>query len=143
MTTLRKHHFYLVAAAKKIIAQRYSLGRHHIAAALRTRSGNTFAAVHLEATVGRIAVCAEAIALGMAAAAGDTDVETIVAVDRFGQVVSPCGMCRELISDYAPKAEVIVPGARGATAVTIGSLLPNKYSCAEENPLQDEGKGKI
>lgn len=88
-----------------------------------------FSAVHLEATVGRIAVCAEAVALGMAAAAGDTDVAMIVAVNQAGAVVAPCGMCRELISDYAPDALVIVPGSHPdrPTVAPIGQLLPNKY----------------
>ena len=69
--------------------------------------------------MGPVAVCAEAIAVGMAAAAGDTDIAVIVA---------PCGICRELISDYAPDAEVIVPGAEGPERVRIGTLLPNKYT---------------
>ena len=74
--------------------------------------------MHLEATVGRIALCAEAVALGRAATeAGDTEVDTIVAVyhpgpdaaDQTARVVAPCGMCRELIADYAPNARVLVP----------------------------------
>ncbi len=92
-----------------------------------TCSGQLFSAVHLEATVGRIAVCAEAVAIGMAATAGDTEIEMIVAVNRFGQVVSPCGMCRELIADYAPDARVIVPGETEPVLVAIRDLLPNKY----------------
>jgi cytidine deaminase len=86
-----------------------------------------FSAVHLEAHVGRVAVCAEAVAIGMGAAVGDTEIETIVAVDRAGEVVAPCGMCRELISDYAPGANVIVPGPAGPELVPVGQLLPNKY----------------
>ena len=120
-------HRALIEAARAIIARRYRPNWHSVGSALRTRSGRVFAAVHLEANVGRIAVCAEAVALGMAAAEGDTDVECIVAVSRDGQVVSPCGMCRELISDYSPDARVIVPGADGPDVVTVGELLPNKY----------------
>jgi cytidine deaminase len=71
----------LIEAARSIIRKRFRLNFHHVGAALRTQSGQIFAAVHLEANVGRIAVCAEAMALGMAAAAGDTNVESIVAVD--------------------------------------------------------------
>ena len=66
------------------------------------------------------------------AAAGDTDIDTIVAVDRFGEVVSPCGMCRELISDYSPTARVIVPGKEGEQVVPVGALLPNKYAARDE-----------
>jgi len=117
----------LINAASSLIAARFKPNCHHIGAALITRSGQMFSAVHLEATVGRIAVCAEAIAIGMAATAGDTEIEMIVAVNRVGQVVSPCGMCRELIADYAPDAMVIVPGLAGSMLFTISDLLPHKY----------------
>ena len=118
----------LLAQAREIIALRRKPDWHEVGCALRTRSGRVFSAVHLEATVGRIAVCAEAVALGMGAAAGDTDVHTIVAVDRAGDVVAPCGMCRELISDYAPGALVVVPGPAGPDLVSVARLLPNKYT---------------
>ena len=42
-------------------------------------------------------------------------------------VVSPCGICRELIHDYDSKARVIVPNGSTPGVVTIGELLPNKY----------------
>jgi len=117
----------LIEAARQIIRQRYKPDWHRVGAALRTKSGRVFAAVHIEAYVSRLGVCAEAIAIGMAAAAGDADIERIVAVRHTGNVVSPCGMCRELISDYAPDALVIVPGNHGEEVVPIADLLPNKY----------------
>ena len=117
----------LINTASQLSTTRFKPDYHEIAAALITCSGQVFSAVHLEATVGRIAVCAEAVAIGMAATAGDTEIEMIVAVNRSGQVVSPCGMCRELIADYAPNAKVIVPDKVGPILVTISDLLPNKY----------------
>lgn len=117
----------LLAKAREIIGLRQRQDWHHIGCALRTRSGRIFTAVHLEAYIGRVAVCAEAIAVGMGAAAGDTDIEVIVAVNREGNVVAPCGICRELISDYAPHAHVIVPGVDGPERVPVTTLLPNKY----------------
>jgi cytidine deaminase len=118
----------LVAAAQRIIHLRWRRDWHTIGAALRTTSGRVFAAVNVDANVGRLAVCAEAIAIGMGAAEGDTEIDTIVAVDRDGTVVSPCGMCRELISDYSPEARVLVPSTSGPAVTAIRDLLPNKYS---------------
>jgi cytidine deaminase len=127
----------LIETAKAAIRDRYREGWHVIGAALRTRSGRVFTDVHLEANVGRVAVCAEAVALGRAATeAGDTEIETIVAVyhpslersDRDIAIVAPCGACREMISDYSPGARVIVPGSDGrGIAVSAGELLPYKY----------------
>ncbi len=126
----------LVDAARAAIVARYRPGWHVVGAALRTRRGRVFTGVHLEASVGRIAVCAEAVALGRAATeAGDTDVGTIVAVYHAGAspgvpaIVAPCGMCREMICDYAPLARVILPGADGHGLVAaIADLLPMRFA---------------
>ncbi len=85
----------LVEEAQAIIRKRFKEGAHHIGSALRTKSGRVFVGVNLEAYIGRVAVCAEAIAIGHAATAGNTDIDTIVAVTEDGRVVPPCGICRE------------------------------------------------
>jgi cytidine deaminase len=127
----------LIAAATAAIKQRYRDEWQEVGAALRTRSGEIFTGVNLDAYLGRMAVCAEAVALGRAfVELGDAGIETIVAVrhpppgekDQTIAVVSPCGACRELIFDYDPKARVIVPNGKSPAAVPIGELLPNKYS---------------
>ena len=117
----------LIQIACSLIRQRFVEGRHHIGAALVTRTGTVFTGVHVEAYVGRITLCGEAVAIGAAATAGDTDIETIVAVNELGAVASPCGMCRELIYDYAPSARVIIPNGAESIAVPVSSLLPYKY----------------
>jgi cytidine deaminase len=118
----------LIEAARATLASRLRAGRHYVGAALRTRSGQVFSAVNLGATVGRASVCAEAIALGMAAAAGDTDVDLVVAVNERGAVVSPCGLCRENLSDFAPGARVVVREGEGVAVVPIAALLPHKFA---------------
>ncbi|HEX9463928.1 MAG TPA: cytidine deaminase [Alphaproteobacteria bacterium] len=125
----------LIAAARKVISDRYKENRHHIGAALRTKSGRIYTAVHLDTYVGRASVCAEAIAVGQAMSAGDTDIECIVSVRhprpretyREIQIVSPCGICREMLADFAPNSVVIVPDDGAIARVPIKALLPNKY----------------
>ena len=127
MNNLRSDDLQLLEAARAIIALRFKPEAHEVGAALRTRSGKIFSAVNVKANVGRISICAEAVAIGMAASAGDTDIEKIVAVDQKGRVVSPCGMCREMISDYAPDAEVLVAEGEGVEVIKIADLLPRKF----------------
>ena len=121
----------LIAEARELARSRYIEGRHHVFSALRTKRGKVFTGVHIEGGVGRVSVCAEAIAIGAAATAGDTDIEEIVAVTESGQIVPPCGMCRELISDYAAEARVIVEVAGVIEAKGVGDLLPFKYRSAD------------
>jgi cytidine deaminase len=127
MNNLCREDLQLIEAARSIIALRSKPESHEVGAALRTRSGKIFSAVNVKANVGRVSVCAEAVAIGMAASAGDTDIERIVAVDQKGRVISPCGMCREMISDYAPQADAIVPGNDGLEIFKVADLLPHKF----------------
>ncbi|MGB6444832.1 MAG: cytidine deaminase [Xanthobacteraceae bacterium] len=131
----------LIAAAVAAIKERYRDDWQEVGAALRTRSGTIFTGVNLDAYLGRMAVCAEAVALGRAVVdLGDAGIDTIVAVrhppsdekDQTVKVVSPCGACRELIFDYDRAARVIVPNGKTPMVVPIADLLPNKYSRGPE-----------
>ncbi|HEX2367173.1 MAG TPA: cytidine deaminase [Bradyrhizobium sp.] len=131
----------LIAAATDAIGKRYRNDWQEVGAALRTRDGRIVTGVNIDAYIGRIAVCAEAIAIGRAITeTGDQGIETIVAVrhPKPGEpgkiaVVSPCGICRELIYDYDAKARVIVPNSgKEPKVTTIGELLPNKYRRGNE-----------
>jgi len=113
----------LVKAAKKIIQKRYDPEKHVVGAALRTSEGEIITAVHLEAFVGRIAVCAEAIALGKALSDGYQNFDRIVAIYHPNKIVPPCGMCRELLLDYCPEIEVILENG----VCRLKDLLPMKY----------------
>lgn len=130
----------LVRAASEAIKSRYRNDWQEVGAALRTRDGRIVTGVNIDAYIGRIAVCAEAIAIGRAITeTGDKGIDTIVAVrhpkpgekDQSIKVVSPCGICRELICDYDPKARVIVPNGAQSSVATITQLLPNKYTRGE------------
>ena len=119
VTALSKADSELIEAATDAIRKRYRYDWQEVGAAIRLRSGKIFTGVSLDAYLGRMAVCAEAVALGQAiTVAGEFNIDTIVAVrhpppeekDRPVAVVSPCGACRELIWDYDRNARVIVPG---------------------------------
>src|SRR5947199_9302983 len=127
----------LIAAASEAIKRRYRNDWQEVGAAFRNRDGRIYTGVNLDAYLGRMAVCAEAVALGRAITEnGETGIDTIVAVrhpepsepDQTITVVSPCGSCRELIWDYDRNARVIVPSADGPVVAGIRELLPNKYS---------------
>ncbi|MFD0708425.1 cytidine deaminase [Photorhabdus akhurstii] len=130
---LKEQDVSLIEAARAAIISRYKPDWHVVGAALRLRSGEIVTGVHLEANVGRIAVCAEAIAIGRAVTEyGSADIDTVVAVyhsrDGAINIVSPCGMCRELISDYAPQAMVLIQDEElNCVKRPIMDLLPVKY----------------
>ena len=121
----------LIAAANAVLERHYRTFWHTVAAAIRSQDGRIWTGLHIGTTVGRLAICAEAVALGRAILEGDGTIETAVAIrhpkpeeeDRELAVVSPCGGCREMILDHAPAAMVIVRDANGLIKLPIRSLL--------------------
>ena len=125
----------LVEAARATLLLHYRPFWHTVAAALRGRDGRIWTGIHLGATVGRLAICAEAVALGRAVMDGDGTIECVVAVRhpkpeesvREIAVVSPCGACRENLTDFDPGAFVIVDGPGGLVKRPIAKMLPLPY----------------
>ncbi|MGE7114776.1 cytidine deaminase [Lysinibacillus sp. NPDC047702] len=99
---------------------------------MRTKAGDIISAVHIEAYIGRVTVCAEAIAIGSAISNGEKDFDTIVAVrhpysDEIDRVFGWC-MCRELIADYATDCFVLIELNDEVIKTTIKELLVLQYS---------------
>ena len=125
----------LIDTAKTLIEQRYLENRHHIASAVRGTSGRVYTGLHLDTYVGRASVCAEAVALGAAMAGGEKRIAAIVSVrhprpreqHQDSKVVSPCGVCREMLTDFAPGAAVILLRDDTHVRIPVEELLPAKY----------------
>lgn len=134
-TVLDERDHALVLAAKTVLLKHYRPFWHTVGAALRGRDGRIWTGVHLGATVGRLSICAEAVALGRLLMDGDGTIECAVAVrhpkpDEAVQeiaVVSPCGACRENLLDYDPAARVIVNTSKGLQKLWIRDMLPRPY----------------
>jgi cytidine deaminase len=120
----------LIDHAKEALLRLYMKGRHEVAAAVRTASGEVFAGIHIEAAVGFADVCGEIAAICHAVAHGCRDVDTIVALtgDESGEVqlMAPCGRCREVISDFNKNAWVIVGTVDRPYKMRAAELLPLK-----------------
>ena len=125
----------LVEAARAVLLKHYRPFWHTVGAALRGRDGRVWTGVHLGATVGRLQVCAEAVALGRAILEGDGTIECAVALRhpkpdesvREIAVVPPCGACREMLFDYDRDAVVIIPDGGVLRRIAVRELLPFPY----------------
>jgi len=124
----------LLEIAQELLARVWVHGRHEVATALRTADGTVFTGVHVEGSCRRSSICAEGVALGTARG-GLTpglplQIEAIVSVQikPAGQfrIIAPCGVCRELISDYSPETRVWVTGDAGVHSIAALDLLPVK-----------------
>jgi cytidine deaminase len=124
----------LVSAAGEVLARAYVAGRQTVGAAVRGRSGRIHVGVNLN---GVHSPCAEAVALGAAAVAGDLPVRDMVAVCRRqgrSVVLSPCGNCRQLLYDHSPRAFVIVRSPGGALRrLTAREALPAPFGSFDDD----------
>ena len=118
-----------VAAARALIGERKREGRHHVASSLIAEDGRIFTVLNLESVLGQAARCAEPSALS-AALSGPEPPERIVfscAVNRRGEVLPPCGVCRELFLDFAPDIELAVPFDGDFAVTPLSGLMPMPY----------------
>ncbi len=124
----------LYQSAHDLIKARYLPKKHVIAATVVGGSGKSYTAVNLDSHLRRAAVCAEGAAIAIAMSAGEEKITDVLAL-RYNPdtdkscVVSPCGVCRELILDYGEDATIYVPDDNGdPKAVTASGLLPDRYA---------------
>jgi cytidine deaminase len=131
-TKLNKEDIELIQAAKKTADRLHLDDIHEVAAALRTKDKTIFTGIHTNASVGFADICGEVAAICVAVSNGHRDFKTIVAVSGDGKgsyrLLSPCGRCRELITDFNEDTWVIVGTLEQPYKVKISELLPLKYN---------------
>ncbi|MBB3664476.1 cytidine deaminase/uncharacterized protein YqfB (UPF0267 family) [Prauserella sediminis] len=110
-------------------------GDHTVAAALRLHSGAVVLGVNTHHFLG--GPCGEISALSNRAATHPDDaiVTVAAAYGPTGDVIPPCGKCRQILFDIDPAIRCIVREANGLTAVPVRDLLPHAYDWrAAEQP---------
>jgi cytidine deaminase len=126
----------LAQAAFTAIEGVYVPERHQIAAAVLDADGAVHLGLHLDAMVGRAAVCAEPAAVAAARLATRAPLVAVAAVrypkpveEPVARLVPPCGLCRELLLDHgaAGITAVLATGEGRGDLVPLEQLLPFKY----------------
>ncbi len=127
----------LIEAASEAIRLRYRQDWQEVGAALRLRSGKVFTGVSLDAYLGRMAVCAEAVALGQAVTQGEAGIDTIVAVRhpapdeksrRHRRGVAMRRLPRIASGTTIAMHASSCQGRAGRSPSASASFCPNKYS---------------
>ena len=120
---------HLLQKAKEVLhprqlSQRAFVGS--VAAALLTDQGNIYTGVNIDVPCS-MGFCAEHAAAAAMVTAGESRILGLVAVHRTGQIISPCGRCREFL--YQLNRENL--GCRVLLAknriVTLAQLLPEQW----------------
>ncbi len=103
--------------------------RFKVGCALRTAAGDVHVGANVENAAYPQGLCAERSAVAAMIASGAQRIAEIVIVGSGAEPCSPCGGCRQLLSEFAlPATPVHMVGADGSLASsTIGELLPMAF----------------
>ncbi len=97
-----------------------------VAAAIEAGSGKIYTGVCVDSAC-TLGICAERSAIFSLITQGESTIRRVVAVDRDGKVLAPCGACRELMTQLMPDTyrdvEILLDYASGRV-VTLGDLTP-------------------
>jgi cytidine deaminase len=118
--------FALALEASRASYSPYS--KFRVGAALLCADGSVITGANIENRSFGLTICAERNAIGTALSSGKRDFAGIVVATPDAEYpVSPCGACRQVLSEFlAPDTPVVFGhSATDLVVTTMGQLLPN------------------
>jgi cytidine deaminase len=123
----------LATCAHEAMGRAYApYSKFRVGAALETQDGRVFGGCNVENASYPVTVCAERVALGAAVVAGATRFRRILICSSGADPVTPCGMCRQALSEFGVDLEVICEGMSGSRqSWALSELLPGHFGPEE------------
>ena len=124
----------LISKAREIQAKAYApYSKYHVGAALLGIDGKVYTGVNVENGSYGLTVCAERNAVFQAVAAGCREFTKIVVFTNSSPPASPCGACRQVLSEFAPNLEVICANDKNEQQrYNLKELLPYGFDFDKE-----------
>ena len=97
-----------------------------VAAAVESVNGNIYSGVCID-TACTLGVCAERNAIFSMITNSEDAIRRVIAIDRDGNAIPPCGACREFMTQLMPddyRAIEIMTDYSTGRVVTLGDLTP-------------------
>lgn len=99
-----------------------------VGAALRTADGRIVTGCNMENSAYGLAICAETLAVASAVSQGLTEFEEIAIATDDSEPTPPCGACRQVLNEFAPRIRVSSYTRDGKEASwTLDELLPHAF----------------
>ncbi|MEH7096788.1 cytidine deaminase [Neobacillus vireti] len=121
----------LMEEAKKAREKAYvPYSKFGVGAALLTTEGKVYHGCNIENAAYSMCNCAERTALFKAYSEGDRDYQMMAVIADTDRPCSPCGACRQVISELCPSdMKIILTNLKGdVKELTVAELLPGAFS---------------
>ncbi|WHX99353.1 cytidine deaminase [Neobacillus sp. DY30] len=121
----------LIEESKKAREKAYvPYSKFGVGAALLTKDGKVYHGCNIENAAYSMCNCAERTALFKAYSEGDRDFTMLAVVADTDRPCSPCGACRQVISELCPQdMKVVLTNLKGdVLEITVAELLPGAFS---------------
>lgn len=119
---------YKLLAEKAIKAKKNALPTYsnfYVGAALMTDENKVYSGCNIESSSYSLTICAERNAIFKAISEGEREFKALAVAGDTEDFISPCGACRQVISDLCGEIDVILVNANGDYIVKKTSeLLP-------------------
>lgn len=113
-----------VVNPKKISNQICSGG---VGAAVVSKSGNIYTGVCIDMDCS-LGMCAERNAISTMITNGEFEIKMVAAVDKKGNVLPPCGACREFMMQLKNSVDIEILVDNKGTVIKLKDLIPYSYS---------------
>lgn len=123
----------LMAAAKQSIRHAYiPYSQYPVGAAVLTTDDQIICGINIENASYPAGTCAERVALGNAISQGKIQFKAIAVYSPKGEI-SPCGVCRQFISEFGPEIQILFHWQGELQQRSIKELLPFSFSSKQLN----------
>jgi cytidine deaminase len=123
----------LDAAAKARSHAHAPYSGYKVGAALLTKGGHLFAGCNVENATYGATICAERAAVTAMVAAGEKEPVACVVLTRGPSPAAPCGICRQVLSEFADDMPILLAAVDGKGRVVakerarLQELLPRAF----------------
>ena len=120
-----------IKQANEILDRAYvPYSKFHVGAVVVDMNGNVYKGINVENASYGLTICAERNAISSAVTEGMKKIDLIVITGNTDEPISPCGMCRQVIREFAtPDTRIVLATSKNDNYIvwTLEEMIPYSF----------------